>query len=96
MKLNIGAYRIESDNVCFILSKVGKIEKSEKPENIGKEKLTTIGYYSSLNQLISGLANHTVLTTDSLDEIMDKLDELQKSIDRVADKLTLRLPKEGK
>lgn len=53
---------ITSDQFQFILQekKIAKLGK-----NAGEEWLSTVGYYPKLNQLVSGLLHHSILTGDA-------------------------------
>lgn len=55
-------YVVTSDQFQFILRE-RKLAKSGN--DAGKEYLDTVGYYPKLNQLVSGLLHHSILTGDA-------------------------------
>lgn len=80
-------YRINADNKCYSLEKVGKIE-DENSENYGQEKITTIGYYTTLQGTINGymkeqtrkyISEPTAKTIENLEEYIINLNEFIKS-----------------
>jgi hypothetical protein len=65
MSINIvvdNKYVITSDQFQFILQEK-KVAKSGK--NAGKEWLDTVGFYPTINKLISGLVVHNIFTGDA-------------------------------
>lgn len=83
MKIDIGDYRIISDERQFIIQSVGYVTESKitKKENIGKEKTKNLAYYRSFNNVLKYLANKIVLDNDDTKIILDKLNELERKID---------------
>ncbi len=64
IRIEIGArYVVTSDRFQFIL-KEKKTAKSGKAA--GKEWLDVVGYYGTLDKLISGLAHYEILTGDAV------------------------------
>ncbi len=68
-------YYIGADKHCIILYKRGEITgegyRKAKPENIGKEVYTTIGYYSDLTGLARGLSKLYMLDGINDDNVKD-------------------------
>lgn len=63
IRIEIGErYVVTSDRFQFILQEK---KTAEKGKNAGKEWLDVVGYYPKLNQLISGLVHHDLLTGDT-------------------------------
>lgn len=63
IRIEIGErYVVTSDRFQFILQEK---KTAEKGKNAGKEWLDVVGYYPKLNQLISGLVHHDLLTGDA-------------------------------
>ena len=88
MKIDIGAYRIISDERQFIIQSVGYVTESKvtKKENIGKEKTKNLAYYRSFKNVLKYLANKIVLDNDDTKIILDKLNELERKIDNMEEK----------
>ncbi|AQW28506.1 hypothetical protein [Clostridium perfringens] len=88
MKIDIGDYRIISDERQFIIQSVGYVTESKvtKKENIGKEKTKNLAYYTSFKNALKYLANKIVLDNDDIKIIMDKLNELERKIDNMEGK----------
>lgn len=83
MKLDLGEFQVSTDSMQYIVSKKKTIKESRltKKENIGKETLETVGYYSTLKGALKGIGNQIMLDNDNLQDILSKLTELNKSID---------------
>lgn len=83
MKIDIGNYRIISDERQFIIQSVGYVTESKvtKEENIGKEKTKNLAYYTSFKNALKYIANKIILDNDDIKIIMDKLNELERKID---------------
>ncbi|HCT9709452.1 TPA: DUF5405 family protein [Citrobacter werkmanii] len=78
IRIEIGdRYVVTSDQFQFILRE-RKFAKSGS--DAGKEYLDTVGYYPKLNQLVSGLLHHTILTGDAT-----AFESLAVQIERVAE-----------
>ncbi|MDH2459468.1 hypothetical protein QDR07_13200 [Clostridium perfringens] len=88
MKIDIGDYRIISDERQFIIQSVGYVTESKvtKKENIGKEKTKNLAYYRSFKNVLKYLANKIVLDNDDIKIILDKLNELERKIDDMEEK----------
>ena len=88
MKIDIGNYRITSDERQFIIQSVGYVTESKvtKKENIGKEKTKNLAYYRSFKNVLKYLANKIVLDNDDTKIILDKLNELERKIDDMEEK----------
>ncbi|MDU7069121.1 MAG: hypothetical protein E6343_14270 [Clostridium perfringens] len=88
MKIDIGNYRITSDERQFIIQSVGYVTESKvtKKENIGKEKTKNLAYYRSFKNVLKYLANKIVLDNDDTKIILDKLNELERKIDNMEEK----------
>lgn len=54
-----GRYVVTSDRFQFILQEK---KTAETGKNAGKEWLDVVGYYPKLNQLVSGLIQHDILS----------------------------------
>lgn len=85
MKIDIGDYRIISDERQFIIQSVGYVTESKvtKEENIGKEKTKNLAYYVSFKNALKYLANKIILDNDDTKIILDKLNELERKIDDI-------------
>ena len=77
-------YIITSDDNQFILRKRITIKDSPIPENIGKERFETIGYYGTIQSVFTGLSNR--LCMDNIGEIsiaIKKIDKLKKMLENL-------------
>ena len=85
MKIDIGDYRIISDERQFIIQSVGYVTESKvtKEENIGKEKTKNLAYYTKFKSALKYLANKIVLDNDDIKIILDKLNEHERRIDEM-------------
>ncbi|EHR9039721.1 hypothetical protein [Clostridium perfringens] len=88
MKIDIGDYRIISDERQFIIQSVGYVTESKvtKKENIGKEKTKNLAYYVSFKNALKYLANKIILDNGDTKIILDKLNELERKIDDMEEK----------
>ncbi|ARD63330.1 hypothetical protein Y71_26865 [Kosakonia radicincitans DSM 16656] len=63
IRIDIGErYVVTSDRFQFILQEK---KTAETGKNAGNEWLDVVGYYPKLNQLVSGLVHHDLLTGDA-------------------------------
>lgn len=85
MKLDLGDYRIESDERQFIVQAKSIIKESKltKEENIGKEVFKTVAYLPTLSMCLKFIGNKIVLDNDDINTIKDKLDALRKEISKL-------------
>ncbi|EMF8515160.1 hypothetical protein AWI17_22595 [Enterobacter asburiae] len=81
MSVNIvvdNKFVITSDQFQFILQEK-KIAKSGK--NAGKEWLDTVGFYPTIDKLVSGLVLHNILTGEAC-----QFSELEKQVEQIGQK----------
>ncbi|ENJ3284740.1 DUF5405 family protein [Escherichia coli] len=81
MSINIvidNKFVITSDQFQFILQEK-KIAKTGK--NAGKEWLDTIGFYPTINKLVSGLVLHNILTGEAR-----QFSEIEKQVEQIGQK----------
>lgn len=85
MKLDLGDYRIETDERQFIVQAKRIIEEGKltKEENIGKEVFKTVAYLPTLQKCLKFIANKIVLDNDDINTIANKLNALHKEIDKL-------------
>ena len=85
MKLDLGDYKIESDERQFIVQVKSVIKESKltKEENVGKEVFKTVAYIPTLPKCLKFIANKIVLDNDDINTIKDKLDGLHKEISKL-------------
>jgi len=86
----IGNYKLEADSIQVIVSERSVIQERDfgiqaKPENIGKEKWDTIGYYGNLPNALWGLSQHELNKSGILtvEQVLAKIDELIATISKV-------------
>lgn len=85
MKLDLGDYRIESDERQFVVQAKSIIKggKLTKEENIGKEIFKIVAYMPTLQMCLKFIGNKIVLDNDDINTIKDKLDSLHKKISKL-------------
>ena len=85
MKLDLGDYKIESDERQFIVQAKSVIRegKRTKEENVGKEIFKTVAYMPTLPMCLKFIGNKIVLDNDDINTIKDKLDSLRKEISKL-------------
>ncbi|MBM7835924.1 hypothetical protein [Clostridium sardiniense] len=85
MKLDLGDYKIESDEKQFIVQAKSIIRESRltKEENVGKEIFKIVAYLPTLPKCLNFIANKVVLDNDDINTIKDKLDSLHKEISKL-------------
>lgn len=85
MKITLGEYSIETDNLQFIVSKetITKESRMTKEENVGKLKMVVVGYCTSIEACMKLIGNDVLLANDDLVEIMDKLKDIKKDTARI-------------
>lgn len=91
MEINIGDYRLVSNENNFIVQKkkITQAGKLTKPENVGKESWVDDGYFSNFNSALKYLPNRVLLDNEDLSIIKTKLDEINISIKEIKDGLGL-------
>lgn len=85
MKLDLGDYKIESDEKQFIVQAKSIIREGRltKEENVGKEIFKIVAYLPTLPKCLKFIANKVVLDNDDINTIKDKLDSLHKEISKL-------------
>ena len=85
MRVEISNYIIETDSLQFILKKKGIVQEGRltKAENIGKEKETTLGYYTKFEQALSAIPQEILKSNDDIVIIKDKLDQIKADIKQI-------------
>lgn len=85
MKIDLGDYRIESDERQFIVQAKSVIREGKltKEENVGKEIFKTVAYMPTLPMCLKFIGNKIVLDNDDINTIKDKLDSLRKEISKL-------------
>lgn len=85
MKVNIGDYRLVTNDNNFIIQKKKIIQASKvtKPENVGKESWIDDGYFSNFDSALKYVSNRVLLDNDDLSIIKNKLVEIHTSINEI-------------
>ena len=85
MRVEISNYIIETDSLQFILKEKGIVQEGRltKAENVGKEKETTLGYYTKFEQALSAIPQEVLKTNDNIVIIKDKLDQIKADIEQI-------------
>ncbi|MEG1870972.1 MAG: hypothetical protein RR192_03120 [Peptostreptococcaceae bacterium] len=83
MKIDLGDYRIESDERQFVVQAKKVIEKGRltKEENVGKEFYKPVGYYSNIKSALKYLSNKIVLDNVDINTVINKLKSLESKIE---------------
>lgn len=92
MKMHIGRYYITSDDRNFVVQEKRIVEEGRltKAENVGKEKLVDIGYFTSLDGLFKFLCKCEVLRNDDLLDVKRGIDQISEGVKRIELELGLR------
>jgi hypothetical protein len=87
MKINIGRYTIESDNLQFIVKEKGIVQESRltKAENVGKEKEKVVAYCTKFEDALKFIPQQVLKTNDDVVIIMDMLRRIQADIKAITE-----------
>ncbi|GKX65625.1 hypothetical protein [Inconstantimicrobium mannanitabidum] len=85
MKINIGDYLIETDNLQFIVKSKKVIEESRltKQENIGKEVYKVVAYCRNFEGALKFIPQDILRTNDDINVIKEKLQLINDSIKEI-------------
>ena len=85
MRVEISNYIIETDSLQFILKEKGIVQESRltKAENVGKEKETTLGYYTKFEDALKAIPQEVLKSNDDINAIKDKLDQIKADIKQI-------------
>lgn len=85
MNIKIGDYQITSDNMQFIVNKIGIVQESRltKAENVGKETIKPIAYCSKFKEVLGYVPDDVLKSNDNINTIMDKLNAIQEDMKRL-------------
>lgn len=92
MKIELGKnWKIETDDMQFIVSQRSTIKEGRftNPENVGKDKWEVEGYCSNITSCLNIINKKIVLQNDNLDDIMDKLADIESIAKRIDKQLRL-------
>ncbi len=78
MKVMIGEFTIESDTKQYVVyeRRVVELETANIDENVGKEYIKPIGYFSKLKEAYKFIGERTVKTNHNVETILNKLEEI--------------------
>lgn len=86
----IDDYFLGADKYCLILYKRGEVSgdgyRKAKPENIGKETYTAIGYYRDLKSLAAGLSKRFLyegVNNENVESISDLIKLMDDFLNRI-------------
>ena len=87
MNIRVGNYEISGDENQFILSEIKIIQDGggnfkAKPENIGKERVSILGYYGRLDHLVNRLLTLQLQQSDA-----ETLEQLVATLNRATSDL---------
>lgn len=79
MEIEIGKYVITSDPLCIILNEKKKVKSGE---NEGKEYISPVGYYHTVEDCMEGLLQHKIRESQatSIRELVDEIKGISKFI----------------
>ena len=82
MKIELGNYLIESNELCYTvkIKRVKEASEKTKEENVGEEYYSNIGYYTSLESALRKIPEHLIMTNDDVKEIKEKLKDIEFEI----------------
>ena len=88
MRVRIANYEVSSDATCWQLNRVSIVTgekvagREVKPENVGKERLSNVGYFGTFRQALERLVDSYLQESDaqSLQQVWEKLDEIRQLI----------------
>ena len=82
MRVEISNYIIETDSLQFILKEKGIVQEGRltNAENVGKEKKTTLGYYTKFEDALKAIPQEILKSNDDISEIRRQLDEIHDAI----------------
>jgi hypothetical protein len=93
MKADLGDYLIKSEkgDLSLALYRKEKIQESKftNAENVGKEKLVEIGFYSDLKSLFKAVSKYVVIDNEDLSTIIDKLNNIEGKAREITRLLTI-------
>lgn len=91
MKINIGDYKIETDERQFIVKakSIVKESKMTKAENVGKEVWQTVAYFTRLDSTLKYLSQRCVSDNDELIVIKEKIDLIERDIKQIKQALEI-------
>lgn len=83
MKFELGNYLIESNDLCYTvkIKRVKAASEKTKEENVGEEYHQNLGYYTTLENAIKHIPEHIVKTSKDLNEVLEKLAEIDTHIE---------------
>ena len=85
MRVEISNYIIETDSLQFIIKEKGIVQEGRltKAENVGKEKETTLGYYTKFEDVLKAIPQEVLKGNDDMNIIKDKLIEIKAVIEAI-------------
>lgn len=85
MRIPIGNYLLTSDSHNIILNKVSKCKSGK---NAGKEKLETIGYYSTVEAACQGILDQAIKESAAT-SIRELLEDVRRARQTIEDALKM-------
>lgn len=87
MKINIGEYTIESDNLQFIVKEKGIVQESKftKAENVGKEKEKVVAYCTKFEDALKFIPQQVLKTNDDISVVMNMLRQIKADIKAITE-----------
>lgn len=97
MKFELRDFLIESDSFCYTLYKKEKRKKTTvagkttAPEKVGEEILVQVGYFPTIDSAMRRMGDSVVKENDDIEVVIEKLDNLEREIFEISNKLNLRV-----
>lgn len=83
MKLDLGRYMIVTDDSQFIVKEKRVIQEGRmtKAENVGKETVKDMGYFSSLDFALKFLCKRACIDNDDIKDVVKEIKVLESKIE---------------
>lgn len=98
MKLKVGEFLIESDNLQFVVKQKSTVKEGHftKEENIGKEVYKPVAYCVKFCEVLKYITDQVLRTNDDIGTILDKLEQINLSIAALERKPVIYIKEEPK
>src|SRR5471030_1305365 len=85
MNMTIGDYKIETDNIQFIVKskKITEEGRMTKEENVGKETWKAIAYPTTFDSALKFIPQQVIRDNNDISVIKDKLEQISADIKAV-------------
>lgn len=93
MKLDLGNYLLKTDDRNFILYKkvVVKEHRLAKAENVGKENLEIVGYFSNFENAMNYLTNRAFIDNGYIEDVKIQIENYKEIVKGLAKELNINV-----